>query len=401
MNFMRTKLWVSVFLLLAILPGARPTSRKLPHDAYVWQRRWTPAVGAALEQSSDVIRAWRVLIAELNPYGHWSLPVVDSSVLKNSQRPIVLVIRIDGRGISRDEGQTLADIDKLVERWRHTGLQIAGLEIDHDCGVTQLRAYTRFVVRLRARLNRPVALSITALPAWLPSPAVDELFAKVDEIVLQVHAVRSPRVGLFDRELARDWIWELSRRTSKPFRVALPAYGARVIWQNGGGLLAVESEAPLLEAADSAVELMAAPRDVSALLRDLEYSPPPNLSGVVWFRLPTAGDRRAWSLETWRAVILARPLRTHIEAIVQPSDTPGMNSLVLANTGDVDAELPQIVDLPAACTVGDGVNGFVLGSTDRGIKLQRSHVGFLRAHYHQVIGWMRCAPSSESVHVQQ
>jgi hypothetical protein len=182
--------------------------------------------------------------------------------------------------------------------------------------------------------------------------------------------------------------------------VALPAYGSRVSWRDDGGLLAVESEAPLLAGGDSATELMASPQDVSALLRDLEDDPPPNLSGIVWFRLPTAEDQRAWSIETWRAVILNQPLRPRIEAIVRGSGTPGMSNLVLANTGNVDAQLPRSIELPSSCSIGDGVNGYTLGISNGGIKLERLQAGLLRSRYQLIVGWVRCAPEVKAIHVR-
>ena len=88
-------------------------------------------------------------------------------------------------------------------------------------------SYAQFLVRLRAIPDIPRTLSITALPAWLSSPEIDRVIAAADEVVLQVHAVRAPTSGLFDPALARSWIDEFGARTTKPFRVALPDYGAR------------------------------------------------------------------------------------------------------------------------------------------------------------------------------
>src|SRR6266851_677344 len=246
------KRWLLPLLPLLILPAltfqlrSKQPRRELPHDAYIWQHRWTPAVTAALEQNSDVIRAWQVLVAELDSGGRWWPTSVNLSALRRSGRSVILVIRIDGSRANWDEQRIQSDIDGLIYDWRRTGFRIAGVEIDHDSGVAGLKVYTRFIAGLRARLDPTVPLSITALPAWLASPDAYRLFAEADEIVLQVHAVQNPHAGLFDRARARDWIDELSRRTRKPFRVALPAYGSRVSWRDDGGLLAVESEAPLL-----------------------------------------------------------------------------------------------------------------------------------------------------------
>jgi hypothetical protein len=357
MRIARAK-WL-LLLLIPISISAReiPQHRYLPNDAYVWQRRWTPAVADALAKSSDLIRAWRVLVAEVNAHGKWSLASVDWTALKRSNRPMIFVVRIDGQLAHLNESSMVDEIAGMMSQWRRSEVPVAGIEIDYDCATARLTDYARFLSRLRERLDRAVPLSITALPTWLSSPEVDEVFAQADEINLQVHAVQNPRLGLFDRHRARVWIEELAWRTAKPFRVALPAYGSRVSWREDGSILAVEGEMPLLMGGDSAVELMASPKEVAALVSDLREDSPASLVGIVWFRLPTDDDRRAWSIETWRAVMRGKPLRTRVEATIGHSSTPGMNLLVLTNMGDLDADLPRSVELPSSCMIGDGANG--------------------------------------------
>ncbi len=157
---------------------------------------------------------------------------------------------------------------------------------------------------------------------------------------------------------------------------------------------------PLLAGGDSSTELMASPDEVAALIRDLEVNPPAHLAGFVWFRLPTRDDERAWSIATWRAVIKGQPEPAAIEAHSRPSDTPGMSLLVLANTGDLDGSLPQRIELPASCRIGDGANGYSTVSDYTNITLQRRGSGLLRGHQERVIGWMRCAPAPREIHVQ-
>ncbi|MGA2411987.1 MAG: DUF3142 domain-containing protein [Candidatus Binataceae bacterium] len=320
--------WLLVLLLIlfSTQPGGIPKQRYLPNDAYVWQRRWTPAVAASLVESSDLIRAWHVLAAEADPRGNWSFASVDWTALKRSNRPVIFVVRIDGQLAYLDQNSIADGVASMIGQWRRSDLPIAGVEIDYDCGTARLAAYAHFLTMLHTRLGRTLPLSITALPTWLTSPEADDVFAQADEIDLQLHAVQNPHLGLFDRDRARDWIEELAHRTAKPFRVALPAYGARVSWRADGSLLAVESEMPLLAGGDSAVELMASPREVAALVRDLGDDPPANLVGIVWFRLPTNDDRRAWSINTCRAVLQGRPLQSRVEATMTQSDTPGKNS---------------------------------------------------------------------------
>jgi len=388
------------FFAFALLSGASASRHALPQDAYIWQRKWTPALRLALKQSSDLIRAWRVLSAYSDEGGNLRPVAVNWDALKSSGRPVIAVVRINGQLAHYNDDQMLGDLDGLLSQWRQMGAPIAGLEIDHDCGIARLAAYAKFLARVRAHLDHTIPLSITALPAWLSSPALDAVFAPTSEVVLQVHMVQSPRAGLFDADQARQWIQELSRRTDKPFRVALPAYGVRVTWRGDGSMLAVESEEPLLAGGYSSSELVVSPEDVSGLLRDLERDPPATLSGIVWFRLPVAGDIRAWSPETWRAVVMGKPLRPRVEAIVEKSTIPGMNNIVLINQGDVDGGLPRTIDLPASCTIADGINGYTLAHSQSGLSIERQQDGLLPGHQRRLIGWMRCTPARVAIHAQ-
>jgi len=310
------------------------------------------------------------------------------------------VVRINGQLAQYNEDQLLRDLDGLLSEWRQIQPPIAGLELDHDCGDARLDAYARFLARIRMRLPQTIPLSITALPSWLSSPDLDAVFRPVNEIVLQVHMVQSPRAGLFNADQARQWIQALVRRTDKPFRVALPAYGVRVTWLNDGSMLAVESEEPLLAGGYSASELIVSPEAVSTLLRDLEHDPPASLAGIVWFRLPVAGDIRAWSPETWRAVVMGKPLQSRIEAHAEKSNTPGMSNIVLINQGEVDGVLPTRIDLPPSCTIADGINGYALDHSETGLSIERQQDGLLPGHQRRLIGWMRCIPAEVAIHAQ-
>src|SRR5260221_4886979 len=151
----------------ALLSGAGASRRTLPQDAYVWQRKWTPALRIALNQSSDLVHAWRVLAAYSDTGGHLQSVAVDWKALKSSGRPVIAVVRINGQLAQWNDDQTLADLDVLLSRWRQMGAPIAGLEIDHACGVGRLAAYAKFLVRVRTRLDLTIPLSVTAMPALM------------------------------------------------------------------------------------------------------------------------------------------------------------------------------------------------------------------------------------------
>jgi len=80
-----------VIFAFTLLSGAPETRRALSHDAYIWQRKWTPAVGIALLSSSDLVRAWRVLAAHSNEGGRLRQVAVNWEALKSSKRPVIAV----------------------------------------------------------------------------------------------------------------------------------------------------------------------------------------------------------------------------------------------------------------------------------------------------------------------
>ncbi len=356
----------------------------------------------ALQDANDVASGWRVLVAESDAPGHFKTIAVDWDALARTHNPLTAVIRIDGRIPINREGVLYLGTILLLADLQTRGVALTGLEIDYDCGTARLGDYAHFLGRLRALPDIPKHLSITALPAWLGSPALPDVLAIADEAVLQVHAVRAPQEGLFDPVVARRWIDRLDRIGSKPFRVALPDYGTRIVEGDNGAIVAVESEMPRLVGGAAARELVAAPADVASLLRDLRSRPPTHLAGLVWFRLPTEEDSRIWSLTTLKSVMRGAPLTGRIEAISRPGGAAGMRDILLVNFGDSDAPLPRIITLPSVCRLADGVNGYTLGAGAlRGpIVLERLQLALLRAHHAQLVGWMRCEEGDLSIHVR-
>lgn len=370
---------------------------ELENDAYIWQRQWTPELIDAMRQSAADVRDWRVLAAQTDAQGRLRSFLADRAALASSGRPVILVVRVDGQLAQWDENALLAQILALRQSWQ--GSPIAGIEIDHDCGTARLPAYAHFLGRLKAGLG-DLPLSITALPAWLESPALDGLLAQVDEAVLQVHAVQSPYAGLFDAALATDWTQRFSTRTHKPFRIALPTYASRVSFDADGRQLGVESEVPNLAGGVSFSELAASPEAVAGFVMAMKKRPPDHLVGLVWFRLPTGDDTRAWSLSTWHAVMRGLPLSSRLSVRARPAATAGAVDILLSNDGDVDVSLPSALSLPADCKLADGINGYVLVSDRNGLRLQRRQDGWLHAHRERAVGWARCAGADPRIDIQ-
>nr|WP_063572483.1 DUF3142 domain-containing protein [Luteibacter rhizovicinus] len=368
------------------------TSAPLAHDAYVWQRQWTPALRDAMASSSDLVRDWRVLVAQADRNGAFHTFAPDREALARSGRPVVLVVRIDGR-LAAFDAAVLADrIAALRAAW--PAALIAGIEIDYDCPTARLPAYTAFLTSLRSRLGS-LPLSITALPTWLGSRDLDALLAVPDESVLQVHAVQAPQAGLFDPLVANRWIDEFAAHTRKPFRVALPTYGSRVSWNEDGSLLAVESEQGALAAGATSSELYAAPNTLMAFVEQLSKDRPRGLAGVVWFRLPTADDTRAWSLATWRGVVRGQLDTLPLLITLQPgraADAP--SDVMLENRGATDAAPPPRVALPASCELADGIDGYRLQRAGASFELIAEGARQIPARTRRSIGWARCKPGT-------
>ena len=373
--------------------SAAEVPRGFSHDAYVWQRQWTPALTNALRSSASRIASWRVLAAEIGREKRLLRSMPDRAILRNTNRPVVLVFRIDGRVSEWHANVLLTEIVTVLADWRRSGLEISAIEIDHDCATFGLRPYAAFLASARRIIPQSVRLAITALPAWLGAAHLRAVLAEVDEAVFQVHSVVSPQHGLFDLALAREWVRQFATVTPVPFRVALPTYGSRVQWDENGRVLTVESEAPTrTRSSAEAFELEIQPESIATFLEELRSDTPRRLMGIAWFRVPTANDRRAWSQRTWEAVMDGQPLEARLEARAIPGDIDGVFDVVLENRGNRDGDLPTevAVDAKANCLVADAVADYEFLREGGGIRFRRTHPGKLRADRRRVVGWIRC-----------
>ena len=426
-----TLIAVVVALVLHAACGRGERAATLGHDAYIWQRQWTSSLDRAVIASASRVRAWRVLATEVEVDGR----IVESSphldVLARAAKPVIPVIRISGRRSDWNENERTDLIRRsqtLVHRWRDAGVDVAGVEIDYDCPTSSLRRYASFLSTLRQAHPRDVTVSITALPAWLDSAYLRDLLQQVDEAVLQVHAVEHPRAGLFDRDRALAWAraWaEVSRISGVnrgnggnggngvPFRIALPTYGSRVTWARDDRITAIESESRTFADPASGREIFATPLDVTSFINTLRDEPPAHLAGLVWFRVPTAEDERAWSLETWHAVMDGRALSSggEIDATVEPSaEIPGLSDVYLHNRGAVDVMIPERVTItsPGMCEAADAVAPYAMekratekramGKQAMAIEFRRVSPRLLARDRRTLIGWVRCPTGEIQIH---
>ncbi|WP_223480219.1 MULTISPECIES: DUF3142 domain-containing protein [unclassified Pseudomonas] len=377
-----------LLVMLALLSGCeQQDAPPLDQQLYVWQRQWTPAHEAALKDSRADFSTLRVLALQAFPKAGWNRARIDPVLLKRDGWPLIAVIRLDGQLKSLDQDEVAAQIQQVLSDWQAQGLVLSGVEIDHDAGNARLPAYRKFLTDLRAVLPASMPLSITALPAWLDSPELPALLSTVDSSVLQVHAVSDPRMGLFDPDQARKWASAWSRITSKPFYLALPAYGVALLPQ-AGGALDVESEVPI-ERVGERRELLADPQQLSTLATQLRDDPPAHLAGLIWFRLPLVNDRRAWSLTTLRAVARGDALDSRLTLKLSAQD--GLYDVSISNQGNLDSAWPERLTLAArGCEGADALAGYALQQSPDLLTFTRLRDGRIPAGGQRAIGWARC-----------
>jgi hypothetical protein len=241
-------------------------------------------------------------------------------------------------------------------------------------------------------------LTITALPAWMSSPRLRNLANGVDEVVLQVHSVRNPVQGLFNADEAYEWIEAYARLSDKPFKVALPTYGSKVQWSSEGRIVSVESETRPRPGAGVNRELAADPEVIAEFLRKLSRRRVKGLSGIVWFRMPTDADRRAWSVPTFLAVVQSQPLQRSVSARFERRGLSG-GDIVITNTGTLDAPAPKEIRLNAACRDADAVSGYILQRREGSTRWARATAGMMRAGASVNVGWANCSETEHGLEI--
>ncbi|MFV0932606.1 DUF3142 domain-containing protein [Pseudomonas jessenii] len=378
-----------LLMALALTTGCeRQDAPPLDQQLYVWQRQWTPAHDAALRDSRADFSTLRVLALQAFPNAGWSRARIDPALLKRDGRPVIAVIRLDGQLKALDQDEITAQIRQVIGDWQGHGLNLAGVEIDHDAGNARLPEYRQFLAQLRGALPTSLVLSITALPSWLDSRELPALLSTVDSSVLQVHAVSDPRRGLFDADQARQWAKAWSRITTKPFYLALPAYGVALL-PSAGGAPVVESEVTV-EREGLRRELLADPQSLRTLGTELRVDPPKHLAGLIWFRLPLANDRRAWSLTTLLAVARGDVLDSQLK--LKLSADNGLYDIGISNQGNLDSAWPERLTLAVSgCEGADALAGYALQQRPDLLTFTRLRDGRIPAGGQRAVGWARCA----------
>lgn len=324
------------------------TSGEFSQQIYVWNRAWTGPVQDSIALRVTNFSRLVALVAEVNWKNRQPRVVhvdLDYPTLTNSACPVGLALRIGSYpgpfGTEDDATRMLGELSEtLLQTARSNGLSVAEFQIDFDCAESKLPGYQVWVEAIRRRVA-PVPVTITALPSWVKRRAFRSLVRATDGYVLQVHSLEPPRsvdqvFTLCDPAAARRVV-ERAAKVGVPFQVALPTYGYEVGFDSSGRFVGISAEGPSPNwPADGVVKEVSADADAMArLVRAWTRDRPASLQGVIWYRMPVAGDRLNWKWPTLSAVMEGRNPVARLSVRVR-NPKAALSEIDLLNVGDGD-----------------------------------------------------------------
>lgn len=373
-------------------------------DVYVWQRTWNEPVRAALARHGTNFQTVVALGAEISWRDRRPVTTrvaLDHAALRATPARVGLALSIGpSAGPFRSNDAVAAHLTgvarSLLAEARSNGVAVAELQIDFDCAESRLDGYRVWVETLR-RAVAPVPLIITTLPSWLRQPAFARLAALSDGFILQVHSLERPRgfaapFTLCDPAAARRAV-EQAAKVNVPFRVALPTYGYTVAFDARDQFIGLSADGPLIAwpAGTRLRDVRTDPAAMAQLVAFWATNRPPNLRGVIWYRLPIENENLNWRFSTLGVVMSGRVPQADLK-VENRSPEPELAEIVLRNTGAADFHGDVSVRTQwrgARLLAGDSLGGFDLGKTGSSDVLFTARDLFLRAGEERKIGWLR------------
>jgi hypothetical protein len=221
-----------------------------------------------------------------------------------------------------------------------------------------------------------------------------------------VHATTQPRFAAPETAVceaadARRWV-EQAGRLGIPFRVALPTYTYRVAFHPDGRFLGIEAEGtPRVWPAGTVLRAFRPNAEhLANLIHDWKHDRPACLTGLLWYRLPVAGDTQNWRWPTLSAVLQGRAPRSGLR-VEKSNGAP--SDLVLVNFGEADAPLPARIIATSAGPIEatDGAGGYQAQLSGEAVTFVRSptlDLVRLPPGARHPIGWLR---ASAGIQIQQ
>lgn len=399
----------SVLAWIVFYPRPAPrSSEPLEQHTYVWQRVWNDSVIDAISTQATSFASVVPLAAEIGWTGQTATITrvpVNLALLSSTQEKLGLALRIGPySGPFRKNDNPIESIvslaTSLVSEVNAQNVQLSELHIDFDCTDSNLEGYRLWIETLRDRVA-PVRIIITALPSWLNESEFKQLAKAAHGYVLQVHSLERPKHNSTEFEIcdpakARRWV-EQAGRFSIPFQVALPTYSYVAAFNPLGEFLGASAEGatPLWPINSVVREIRANPKQMAQLVNAWKSSRPEAFSGIIWYRLPVAGDTLNWSWSTLAAVMngSAPVERRKFETRWRE---PGLAEFFLVNHGESDLRVWPGIQVQwgsGRLIAGDGLNGYELAqSMTKSVNFtprQTSESKALRGGEEKVIGWIR------------
>lgn len=407
---MKLPLHVSCLVITLLCAGcgreADHRTAPLLHEAFVWQRVWTPEVSAAV--STATMQRLHVLAAEVHFEG--VKPVVTTiepnwEALRAFQGDVGAVIRIHTSAAATGwdppacEAMTelVARIWDLFDEAKRPASEI---QIDYDCPESKLKDYTTLVVHLRQALPADT-LRITALPSWLRHRHHDlsiyDLLRLSPGYVLQVHSLHLPQggrsTGLIDYEETKAAIAR-AVEIGVPFRVALPTYSCVVEYAENGRVKEVHGEDMPSSLSLTGGQYAVLDSDAFALcdlVADWRLHAPELMQAILWYRLPVSTDRLNWPVEVLPNIMRGEKLKRGWSARLEPN-AEGHHEVVLLQQGDAPDDLPREIEITHA-DAADGLRGYIMQGQPPGSVILRlaqpARFGRVRPGERVVAGWVR------------
>jgi Protein of unknown function (DUF3142) len=249
-----------------------------------------------------------------------------------------------------------------------------------------------------------VPVVVTALPSWLDRQGIKTLLAKSAGFILQVHSFRRPAgpddlAALCDPSAAKQAVRKAGR-LGKVFRVALPTYSYRVAFSAEGKYLGVSSEGPSPAwPANTAVgTLRAEPATIASLVAQWTKAHPPNMQGIIWYRLPTDDDTMNWHWRTLAKVMSGIVPAPTLAAEIHATED-GVADVTLVNSGNEDADTDVVVTVQwdgGELIAADALPGFEkIDPTGRPKELRFAGRIHLRPQQQASLGWIRLNDNRE------
>ncbi|MGB7923239.1 MAG: DUF3142 domain-containing protein, partial [Pyrinomonadaceae bacterium] len=148
-----------------------------------------------------------------------------------------------------------------VARASQDGARVAGVQLDIDAPTRLLGRYAKVLRLVRKRLPQGTKLSVTGLPSWMDSVALEGLLAEVDFWIPQCYGASIPdrldqRTPISSPQAVARTVAR-ARRLNHPFYAGLAAYGYAILYGRDGAILEVRGDLdPARVANDPNLELV-------------------------------------------------------------------------------------------------------------------------------------------------